>query len=273
MDKCFERDILEQFIENELSDEMNEEVMSHMQGCDKCRDMVMRLITKEKSFLQTLFESAYYTKKAVTSSEKCPPKAVLLAYAMECLDSEKYRVIDSHLEKCDKCLDELIELQEKLSLPSEVELDMSVLGKSEQETVRTPKEILEIVFKIKRNILELISHTGELLSFTPQLGATRGKELKREDTIAIRKDFKGKDLSIEIKFGRQVDEYGTNINVSVMRLSTEEFMPDIDIVFSGRGVYRQGKTNEEGEIEFSGIKSGSYEIIFSKDTIAIITLK
>jgi hypothetical protein len=167
----------------------------------------------------------------------------------------------------------LIELQEKLSLPSEVELDMSVLEKSEQETVRTPKDILEIVFKIKRNILELISHTGELLCFTPQLGTIRGKEFKREEAIVIRKDFKGKDLSIEMKFGRQVDKHETNINVSAMRLSTEEFLSGIDVTLSGSGVYQKGKTNEEGGIEFSGIKAGSYEIILPQDTIALLTIK
>jgi hypothetical protein len=273
MDSCPEKDLLEKFIENELPDEMNKEIMSHMHVCDKCRDMVMRLITNEKSFLQTLFESGSHRKKVVPSSEKCPPKAALLAYAMECLDSKKFRVIESHLEKCNKCLHELIELQEKLSLPSEVELDMSVLEKSEQETVRTPKDILEIVFTIKRNILEVISHTGELLRFTPQLGTIRGKEFKREEAIVIRKDFKDKDLSIEMKFGRQVDEHGTNINVSAMRLSTEEFLSGMDVTLSGSGVYRQGKTNEDGEIEFSRIKAGSYEIILPQDTIALLTIK
>ncbi|MBM4137591.1 MAG: hypothetical protein FJ241_12290 [Nitrospira sp.] len=268
MDKCPEKELLEKFIGNELSEEMNEKIFSHVEVCDKCKDTVLCLITKERNLLQSLSKSVSSRKKEILPSKSCLSKAAILAYATDCLDDKQLKLIESHIEKCDKCLTELMELQKKLSLPSEVELEMSVLRKKTKETVES-EDILEIFLKIKGHILDLVRHTGELLHLKP-LGAVRGKEPEKEGTFVIRKDLKDKDLSIEITIKKELNESGNSITISMMKLSTEEFISGIDVLLSGMVLLIQGKTNEHGAIEFQGIPAGNYEIKTNYGIIASI---
>jgi hypothetical protein len=233
----------------------------------------MCLIRNERNLLHSLFKPGYYIKKELPPFEKCPSKMALLAYTVECLDNKQLKLIESHLEKCDKCLIELIELQKKLPLPSEIELNMSVLKEKKKETIRKPKDVLDIVLKIKDNILELINHTGELIHLTPQLDTVRGKEHKQENAIVIRKDFKDKDISIEITLNRGLDRSGNNLKISLMKLSTEDFMSGIDVLISGMGRQLKEKTNEEGIVEFHGIKAGYHKIKVLYDIITSISIE
>ena len=123
-------------------------------------------------------------------------------------------------------------------------------------------QILEIVLKGKDKFIELIGHNGELLSLTPHLGAVRGKEEREDIPIIIRKDFADRDLSVEVTINREVKESGAAVSISLMRLSSEEFLSGIDVELSGREMH-QKRTTEGGLAEFYGIKSGSYALIIN----------
>lgn len=268
MEICPDKELLQQFLENDLSEDMNRIIGSHIEICNKCQDTIVCLIANEQNLLQPLLTKIHYREKNLISVGKCPSRVALLAYSIGCVDKKHLKLIESHIEKCDKCITELIELQKKLFLPTEIELDMSRL----KEPFRKDKDILDIVLNIKGNILELISHTGELIRLTPQFGAVRGKKQEFKNAVVIRKDFKDKDLSVEITINKAIDESGNNLKISLMTLSTESFMPRVDIEIAGIGLTLKAKTNEEGIAKFNVIKTGCYEIKVLHDIITRITI-
>ena len=220
-DRCPEKQLLEKFLHADFTDEMNESIFSHLQLCDNCKHTVRCLLSDEKKLLHSLFkEPVSHKSKGVSSTERCLSKAAIFAYANECLDENQLKLVESHLEKCDNCLNELINLQRSMALTTDIELDIQAL-KSDKTDLAEPKtDILEIILKMKDNILELIRHTGEVLSLKPQFDTVRGKDIRAESPIVIRKDFKDKDLSIEITMNKELVGYGKNVKVSLMRLST-----------------------------------------------------
>lgn len=272
MDRCPDKETLEKFLDHELNDEMNENIFSHLQVCDNCKNTIRSLLSDKKSLLGSLFkEPIYHKNKKLSSSGRCLSKAAILSYAQKCLDENQLKLVESHLEKCDNCLHRLIELQKTMTLPSEIELDVTALAGTERRVVRTGIDILEMVFKIKENVLELIRHTGELLTLRPQFGAVRGEELKTDSSIVIRKDFKDLDLSVEIIVNKELIESEVVLIVSIMKLSKEEFIQGVDVSLSGDGTYQHRKTDEDGIIKFHGVKEGKYDINIGRQRIVLIT--
>jgi hypothetical protein len=273
-DRCPEKEILEKFLDYDLSEEMTKKIFSHLQLCDNCKHTVRCLLSDEKKLLHSLFkEPVSYKSKGVSSTEKCFSKAAILAYAKECLNENQLKLVESHLEKCDNCLNELINLQRSMALQPDLELDISAL-KQEQTDVAEPKtDVLTIILKLKDNIFELIRHTGELLSLTPQYDVVRGKEIKAEDSIVIRKDFKDKDLSIEITMNKELVDYENNVKISLMKLSTEEFVPGVSVSITGKNIHQQGKTDDNGIIEFYCHIKGKYDISITGNKISSITIQ
>lgn len=274
MDRCPKKETLEKFIDFELTEEMNENIFKHLQLCNDCKHTIRCLLSDEKHLLRSFVKKPiHYKSKTMSSSERCLSKEAMLAYATESLNENQLKLVESHLEKCDNCLIKLIRLQRALSLPSETELDMTALMATERGVSYTGFDILEITLKAKGKLLELISHTGELLYITPQTVIVRGKKQKHEDSIIIRKDFTDRDVSVEITINRELTEPGCNIKISIMRLSTEESVSETDVSLSGEEIHQHGKTDKEGIIEFYGLKIGEYDIKVCGKSLALVSIK
>jgi len=273
-EKCPEKEVLKQFVGTKLADDMNENIFSHLKSCDKCRDLVKFLLSEERELLQSLFDKPVFHKdKSFFPSKKCIPKIVILAYACECLNENQLKLVESHLDKCDNCLNNLMELQRSLALPEEVELNIASLIAADKRAERSDIDILEIVLKLKDNLLELVSSTGKHLRLSPEFGAVRGSQTGTEETIAIRKDYKHKDLSLEVTINREIKENRNNLKVSIMKLSSEEFLPDIEVILSGKDIRKQVKTDNSGTAEFHCISKGSYDIHIMDKKISSITIR
>ncbi len=272
--KCPEKEVLKQFVNAELADDMNENIFSHLKSCDKCRDTVKLLLSEERALLQSLFDkTVFHKKKSLFSSEKCIPKTAILAYACECLDENQLKLVESHLDKCDNCLNILMELQSSLASPEEIELNVASLTAAEEKTEQSDIGILKIVLKLKDNLLELVSSTGKHLRLSPEFGEVRGSKTDTEDTIVIRKDYKHKDLSVEVTINREIEENKNNLKVSIMKISSEEFLPDIEVIFSGKDIRKKVKTDNSGTAKFHCISKGHYDIHIMGEKISSITIR
>jgi hypothetical protein len=270
MERCPDKETLEKLVDYELTEEMNENILSHLSICSSCRAKVGCLLSEEQGLLKSLLTEPASRRHAVTvASGRCLSNAAILAYAGNSLKEDQLKLVESHLEKCDNCAFELLRLQRSMNTPAEIDLDMSNL----RATPGVGTNVLEIVLKAKNKLIELIRHNGELLSLTPQLGAVRGKEEKEERPIVIRKDFQERDLSAEVTIKREVPDSGGVLTVSVMKLSSEEFLSGLEVEMSGVGMSRQAMTNADGVVEFYGITAGTYSLALGGDDIAIITIE
>ena len=273
MEKCPEKELLEQFIDYGLTEEMNEKILTHLSLCNKCRDTIRCLLTEDEKLIKELLtEPVTQERKALPLPEHLSSWAIL-AYTNECLNEDQLKLVESHLEKCDNCMFELVRIQRLANSLAALGLDMANLKVSKDALSNKESGVLEIIMEAKDNILELIEHTGELLSLTPQLSAVRGKAYEAEDAIVIRKDFKEKDLSIEITIKKELTETEGFIRLSALKLSNEYFLSGMDIFLSGKNIQQYGRTNEHGIVEFSGIKKGRYDIKVAEEKVALITIR
>lgn len=267
MENCPDKEALEKFVDYGLTEEMNEKILSHLSICDDCRGKVSCLLAEEQELLKSLLSKPDRNKQTVrTLADGCLSNAAILAYAGKCLKEDQLKLVESHLQKCDNCMFELLRVQRLMNAPSELDLDMAVL----KEVPGAGKHVLEIVLKAKNDLVELIRHNGELLSLTPQFGAVRGKKEKEERPIVIRKDFQERDLSVEVMIHRKMKESGAKVSVSVMKLSKEKFLSGIDVELSGEEM-QQKRTTEDGYTEFDGIQPGTYGIkVGGEDALLIV---
>jgi hypothetical protein len=275
MKKCPDKETLEKFLNSELSATSSQDILSHLSSCDMCRATIKGLFLEEKKLLSVLLLQPSSDKaKSLAQDNKCLPRAAILAYASECLNEEQTKIVEYHLEKCDHCLSELINIQELLNSSTEVDLDMSALTTEKSNLAETMSGILEIILKAKGDLLEVVKYDGELLSVTPQLSPVRGKEQVGKEAIIVRKDFKDKDFSIEIKITKKLDKSGAKLKISVMKLSTEEFISGIDVSLSSKNIISQKeKTDEDGMVEFHGIRNGKYNIKIQGKDCAFINIE
>lgn len=254
---CPDKETLEKFVECELDDELTGKILRHVSGCDNCKDAVSRSMAEEDRLIRELsVESGMKNQRKNNPSGQCPTEGGLLAYAVDSLSEDQLKLVEKHLNTCDNCLSKLMVLQKKLTAPADLGLDFSQF----KPGIATVTDFIEIILKAKDDLLDLIKHTGELLTLTPQYGAVRGHVRKAEESIAIRQDMPQQDLSIEMTIQRKLAETGAVITISLMKLSTEEFLAGRDVrLVSGDETYSR-ETNKEGTATFSSVGKVKYEI-------------
>jgi hypothetical protein len=264
MERCPDKGTLAKFVEHELSEEVNTKILSHMKICESCREEIASLLSEDQSLLRSLLSEPLGLKKSKTkATATCLSKAAILAYVAKCLSEDQLKLVESHLQKCDNCMSDLLRLQASMNLPTDLHLDMAVLLLGKRIASTKSRSILEIILGAKDKFVDLIRHTGELILPMPQLAALRGEKAEQDDSIILRKDFPDRNLSVEVTVGRLIDESGIALKVSLMALDSEEFMPGIAVELFGESTSNKGITNDDGTIEFYGIESGTYDITIS----------
>lgn len=269
---CPDKELLEKFAENELTEEMKADIFEHLEACAACREKARCLLEEDLAVLSALTQvkpQGLNTEAATTPP--CLSRPLLLAYASASLREDRLKQVETHLEKCDNCLFELMKLQRLMLAPAELDMDMSVL-RAGAAAVQA-QNILEIVLKLKEDFLELIRHTGELISPAPQFGVVRGRGTEEEDkAIVIRKDFVEKDLSVELKISKAEIKDEFSVGISVMRLGSEEFIPGMNLEVTGEARRESAITDAGGLAVFSGIRTGKYDINIDGENSVLIVL-
>lgn len=267
--KCPNKETLEKFVEYELDDDLSGEIIQHLSGCGKCKDIVGRLMSEEDRFVSTLSaKSGMKTPKKMKPGSNCLPDAGLLAYAVQSLSEDQLKLVEIHLNECDNCLSKLMTLQKKLAAPADLGLDFSRF----KTATAAARDFVEIVLNAKNDLLELIRHTGELLTLTPQYGAVRGPEQKAEESIAIRHDMPHQDLSIEITIQKKLAKTGAVITISLMKLSTEEFLSGSNVSLTSGDTSLSRETKEDGTVTFSSVGKVKYDLMVNGNSIGWLSI-
>lgn len=273
MSECPDKDTLLKLLENDLPEDVREKMLGHVSSCEQCRHIVKEMAAGEEELISAILaQSASPTAKREPGAKKCLSKKALLAYAVDSLSIDQLKLVEHHLETCDNCLTALMKIQKAMAASPDMDFDTAGMQKTAAAQVGTQETLLEIILKAKDNLIELIQQTGELLTLTPQYGMARGKESASEAPIVIRKDFQNRDLSIEITIQRAWKESGSDITVSVMKLSSEEFLSGVEVSLSGDVLQRTGTTDDEGSMKFQEIHKGKYFVKVWSENAASITL-
>ena len=110
MKKCPDEDTLKQLIEGSLTEEITSDILSHLSLCNRCKDAVRCHLEEESALLQSLSTGPHVHDEQALRTQKCLSRSGLLAYLLECLTEEQNRIVEVHLNECDRCLRTLIAL-------------------------------------------------------------------------------------------------------------------------------------------------------------------
>ena len=277
MSNCPDRETLERLLNEELDPKMNTDILSHLSVCDSCRNTVKCYMEEEVNLLEKLFEERIVSESkgawVSQSSNRCLSRALLLAYSSSCLNGEQAKAVESHLETCNKCLRNLIALQSAAAATLDLDLDLSDMAPAAPSMDKPRIGMFDLVLKVKNDMLELLRHTGEVLSAAPGLAVVRGSAKPTSNSIVVREDFDHIDLSLEIAVPKDFTQKQSSMRISLMNKSNERFLPGTKVSLVGPKSNWEGTTDEEGIVEFSGITVGRYQMVCEGETIASITIE
>ncbi len=224
-------------------------------------------VSKEKLRERVLEESFEAAAAKRIASSQCLPREVL-AYLVNAGDEKALRDIKSHADNCNECA-EAIRTFEKAAGQRDT-LDLDIPG-SQGNVYRDDENILNMVLRAKDEKLQLIDHTGELVSEIP--GFERQVNEKTTEII-VRKDIPSHNLSIHVAMSGVSGAASYEARFCAMKPDIQECIKhlDVSLIKQGKDVAKK-LTNEKGCAEFKDMKKGNYEIRAGNSLIASITIK
>jgi hypothetical protein len=191
-----------------------------------------------------------------------PDEEALACFIKGKLGYEENEQVKIHLLGCEDCM-EKIALQIKLEPDRETIVPQEFLTQAKNLVKRNNAGILEIIFKLKGNILELVNTTGDILVGQelvplPVLRSRRIKDFK--DEVVILKDIK--DIRVELKIE---NKHGKSFNLTVIAREkpTQKVIKDLRITLLKDDLELESYHTDSGRVIFENILLGKYMVEIS----------
>ncbi|MCU0652380.1 MAG: zf-HC2 domain-containing protein [Candidatus Omnitrophica bacterium] len=203
-----------------------------------------------------------------------PDEELLACFSEGMLSEEENQQVKQHLISCDDCLQKII-LQAKVSPDGAIGAPEGLITEM-KNLARDGSSILslEIIFKLKDDLLELINTTGDILvgqELMPAL-VLRSRKIKDfKDEVIIFKDFN--DVRVEIKLvNRQSKAF--DLTVFAKEKQTQKIIKDLRITLLKDDLEIESYHTDSGRVIFENVLLGKYmiEIIGIDSKLAAIIL-
>ncbi len=187
-------------------------------------------------------------------------------------ESENER-INTHLISCDNCLETFalsINAQgaDSPEVPQELEDKVrAILSLKEKMT------ILEVILRLKENMLEVINSNGDILVGQELVPApVRSRKIKDfKDEVTVLKDFK--HVQVEVRLENKGGKY-FNLMIQVKKKHSQGLLKDLRVTLIKDGLELESYISDTGSVNFEHILLGRYslEITSSADRVALVML-
>ncbi len=224
--------------------------------------------------LEKLIGIVYRKWKAEQADKLHPDEEAFVSFIEGRLspkDSEGFKL---HLVKCARC-SEVLGIQMKIGALEEKEVPEELLDRV-KDLVKEGSacDILEVVLRLKENMIELLNTVGDVLVGqelipAPVLRSRKIKDFK--DEIVILKDFK--NIRVEAKIeNKQAKAF--NLSVVVKEKSTQRTIKNLRISLIKDDAELESYLADSGRVSFEHVLIGKYiiEIASPQEKIATILL-
>jgi len=200
-----------------------------------------------------------------------PDEEAFAAFIEGSLEPEESGKFKEHIVVCDNCAEMLAlslgEIKDELSVPEEV------LDKAGRLVVPEEKSLcLEILLRLKEDLLELISTSGDVLVGQEFLPAPvlRSRSIKDfKDEVRILKDVK--DVRVEIKVEAKGGK-AFNLAVVTKEKRTQKVLKDLRVSLLRDGTELESYISDSGTVIFEHVLLGNYCIEISKIEEKVATI-
>ncbi|MCX5714260.1 MAG: hypothetical protein NT033_05525 [Candidatus Omnitrophica bacterium] len=201
-----------------------------------------------------------WEKSHPASSESHPDEEALASFLDRKLDIHEHEVTLRHLVSCQECLQK-IALNVRSGMLQETDVPPELIRRAKNIMPQASDiQPLEIVLRVKGNLLELIKTTGDVLFGQELLPAPvlRSRQIKDfKDEVTVLKDFAG--MRVEIKVENKADS-SFNATVSVKDKKTGLPIKDFRVTLMRDETELESYLAKTGTVIFEHISLGRYAI-------------
>ena len=195
--------------------------------------------------------------------EPHPDEEMLVCFLEGRLSDNDNQQIKMHLINCDSCLEVfLLNLKLKASEIKDVPQDLLERVKG-LLTATEESRVLEIILKLKEEILEIIHTTGDVLvgqEFMPAC-LLRSRSIKDfKDEVHILKDFK--DIRVELKLENKGGKF-FNLIIKAREKPTQKVLKDLRVTLIKDDVELESYLTDSGSVTFEHVFLGKYTLEIS----------
>jgi hypothetical protein len=171
--------------------------------------------------------------------------------------------IKAHLINCDSCL-EAFALNLKLKTPEIKDVPQALLERVKGLLMaKEESKVLEIILKLKEEILEIIRTTGDVLvgqEFMPAC-LLRSRSIKDfKDEVHILKDFR--DIRVELKIENKGGKL-FNLIITAKEKSTQKVLKDLRVTLIKDDIELESYLTDSGSVTFEHVFLGKYAVEIS----------
>lgn len=193
-----------------------------------------------------------------------PDEEAMACFVDGKLPQQEAEWIKLHLLSCGHCSQNLA-IQANLDYSAEECLPVNLLDQAKGLVENCDSlSVLEIIFRLKVDLLELVNTTGDILvgqEFMPS-PILRSRKIKNfRDEVVILKDFK--DIRVEVKIENKQGEF-FNLTVIAKEKETQKPINDLRMTLSKDDLELESYHTETGKVIFENILLGRYFIGISR---------
>lgn len=227
---------------------------------------------KAEKIIKAVFEK--WQSLNTGSAGAHPDEEALACFAEGKLAYDESERVKVHLALCQPCSQKTA-VQAKLpdagleiTAPAELLVQAKALVKFDSSG------LLEIIFKLKENILELLNTTGDVLVGQELMPAPilRSRAIKDfKDEVNIFKDFK--DARVEVKLENKAGK-SFNLIICVREKNTQKIIPDLRITLLKDDLELESYHIDSGKAVFENVLLGKYsvEITNLQEKLAVVVV-
>lgn len=218
-----------------------------------------------KADLEKLTKFVYkkWRQEAVGSEGPHPDEETLACFLERKLPEEESIKLKEHLVTCDSCLESLV-IAFRLKGLELTDVPKALLSRVEKLLAQEDRVCaLEILLRIKENILELLNVTGDVLVGQELVPAPvlRSRSIKDfKDEVTVLKDFK--DIRVEVK----IENKGSsqfNLSITVKQKDTQKILKDLRVTLIRDNLELESYVTDSGRVTFEHVQLGKYTIEIS----------
>jgi len=204
----------------------------------------------------------YLSQQRITAKRaSCPDEESLAGFLGGNLRGEKKKQLEIHLDGCSFCLDEIVavhnamEVTEKEAVPRElIEKAMALVPSAQRKL-----GFFELVVRLAKESLELVSTSGRSILTPAPLGVRRGSKGAKPSIVQVKKEMGRFKVTAEVE---RVDTELCQIVVEV-REEGEKPVDGVRVSLVSRGREQASYLTRRGRAVFDRVAKGEYNLPIS----------
>lgn len=225
-----------------------------------------------ENFIKRIYKN--WKKDKTSIGGKHPDEEMFVCFFEDRLSKEEAERLKAHLISCKRCL-EIVDVQMKLKTSQAESVPLELMDWAKGLLVSQEKSpVLEVLLKLKDDLLELLNATGDVLLGQELVPAAilRSRSIKDfKDEITILKDFG--EIRVELRLENKGNRT-FNAVVLVKEKNTQKSIKNLRISLIKDGIELESYLNDTGAVIFEQVSLGKFKIEISsiEEKIASVLL-